>query len=84
MDIDLSPNRHARRRAGANAHATIALAAGDRFVREPECREITGLSRSTRWRQERAGKFPRRRKISDGATGWLMSEIATWFATRAG
>ena len=59
------------------------LQATDSFVREPECRRITGLSRVTRWRLEREGKFPRRRRLSSGAVGWLRSEIAHWVATRA-
>ena len=82
MDLQIAnhkPNRHARRRAAEPARSNTP----DRFVREPECREITGLSRSTRWRLERAGKFPRRRQISEGATGWLMSELAAWLAERA-
>ena len=55
----------------------------DRFLREPEVRRITGLSRSTRWRLERAGKFAKRRRLSPGAVGWLESEIQTWLAERA-
>ena len=54
----------------------------DRFLREREVRNITGLSRTTRWRLEREGKFPRRRAISDAAVGWLESEIASWVADR--
>ena len=58
------------------------LLATDSFVREPECRLITGLSRVTRWRLERAGRFPRRRRLSSGAVGWLRSEIANWITSR--
>jgi prophage regulatory protein len=54
----------------------------ERIVREPECKHRTGLSRSTRWRLERAGGFPRRRRVSPGTTGWLDSEIAAWVANR--
>ncbi len=50
----------------------------DRFMREPEVAHVTGLSRTTRWRLERAGKFPRRRRISANAVGWLASEIRAW------
>jgi prophage regulatory protein len=56
--------------------------AHDGVIREPECRELTRLSRTTRWRLERAGLFPRRRRISPGCTGWLRSEIAAWIASR--
>lgn len=54
----------------------------DRFIREPLVHEITGLSRTTRWRLEREGKFPARRKLSDNAVGWVESEIRDWIASR--
>lgn len=54
----------------------------ERIVREVECRLLTGLSRSTRWRLEREGKFPPRRKISEQASGWLDSELSEWISTR--
>jgi prophage regulatory protein len=77
--------QHTRPRATTPQNDTepAALKSADRFIREPECREITGLSRSTRWRLERNGKFPRRRRISVGTTGWLASEIAFWVRERA-
>lgn len=59
-----------------------AVALQDEIIREPECHRVTGLSRSTRWRLERAGLFPRRRRISPGCTGWLRSEILGWVASR--
>lgn len=55
----------------------------DRFVHEKECHATTGLSRVTRWRLEREGKFPRRRQISTNSVGWLESEIREWMATRS-
>ena len=55
----------------------------DRFVREPECLKITGLSRTTRWRLERVGSFPRRKKISENAVGWLESELQKWLENKA-
>ena len=50
----------------------------DRFVREPERRSVTGLSRVTWWRMERKGEAPRRRRISANAVGWLESELREW------
>lgn len=55
----------------------------DRIVRENECREITGLGRTTRWELERAGRFPARRCLSRNAIGWFESEIASWLVSRA-
>ena len=54
----------------------------DRFIREPEEKHITGLSRTTRWRLERAGKYPKRIQISENAKGRLLSQIVDWMAAR--
>lgn len=50
----------------------------DRTIREPECRQITGLCRTTRYLMEREGKFPARRKLGGRAIGWMLSEIQVW------
>lgn len=54
-----------------------------RFVRERECRQLTGLSRSTRWRLERSGQFPRRCRIARNSIGWLEADIRAWVFARA-
>jgi len=41
-----------------------------------------GVSASTVWRMERAGTFPKRRKLSPGAVGWLESEVDEWLESR--
>lgn len=56
----------------------------DRFLREPQVRQITGLSRVTRWRMEQRGDFPRRRQISLNAVAWLETEIREWMQAKAG
>ncbi|PYQ71873.1 MAG: transcriptional regulator [Acidobacteria bacterium] len=43
----------------------------------------TGLSRSTIWRLERRGEFPRHRRISPNAVGWLEQEINEWMVAKA-
>jgi prophage regulatory protein len=55
----------------------------DEFLNDPEVGRITNLSRSTRWRGERAGWFPKRRQISPNRVAWLKSEIIAWLAARA-
>ena len=54
----------------------------DRFIREFERRQITGLSRTTWWRMERQGVAPKRRQLSPNSTGWLLSEISAWMMSR--
>ncbi len=50
----------------------------DRFIREPERRNLTGLSRTTWWRLELRGEAPARRKLSQNAVGWSLKEILEW------
>lgn len=54
----------------------------DRIVKEPERREMTGVSRVQWWRQERLGNVPRRRRLSPHAVGWLQSELHEWIQSR--
>ena len=42
----------------------------------------TGLSRTTLWRLERRGDFPRRVRLSSNTTGWIESEVEKWIKTR--
>ena len=55
----------------------------DYFMREQECKRTTGLSRTTRWRLQSAGEFPKKRQISPNATAWLASEIFAWMAEKS-
>jgi prophage regulatory protein len=50
-----------------------------RILRENEVRSRTGLSRTTRWRLERQGNFPLRRRLSANTIGWVESEIEAVF-----
>ena len=49
-----------------------------RLLRFPAVRERTGLSRSTIWRLEQQGLFPRRRRISRRRVAWAAEEVLTW------
>ena len=53
-----------------------------KFLRFDAVRDRTGLSRSTIWRLERRGEFPRHRRISPNAVGWLEIEIQDWVLTK--
>jgi predicted DNA-binding transcriptional regulator AlpA len=54
----------------------------DRIMNTPEVVEATGVSRTTLWRLEREGKFPRRRQLIGHRIGWLESEIDEWIQAR--
>lgn len=48
-------------------------------------REVTqrvGLSRSSVWRMERAGQFPRRRQLSVNRVAWWEPEVEEWVRNR--
>jgi prophage regulatory protein len=53
-----------------------------RFLRKIEVLSRTGLSGSTVWRLERAGKFPTHRQVSPHRIAWLESDIEDWIAPR--
>jgi prophage regulatory protein len=80
---DTLPPDRLRGRRWRTAPAIAATPEPDAIIREPECAALTGLSRSTRWRLERAGQFPRRVRISPSCIGWRRSEIQAWIAERA-
>lgn len=52
------------------------------YLREPQVFSLTKLSKSTRWRLERQGKFPKRRQLSGRAVGWISEEINEWMQSR--
>ena len=54
----------------------------ERFLRQHEVIARTGLGRTTVWRKERDGTFPKRRRITGSTVGWLESEIEEWIEGR--
>jgi prophage regulatory protein len=55
-----------------------------KLLRFPAVRERTGLSRSTIWRLERHGDFPKHRRISANAVAWVEDEVAVWIQSIIG
>lgn len=53
-----------------------------KFLRFPDVRERTGLSRSTIWRLERHGVFPKHRQISANAVAWVEEEVVAWIQSK--
>lgn len=50
---------------------------------EQKVHEVTSLSRTTRWRMERRGEFPKRVRLSPGRVGWHQADIEAWISSRA-
>lgn len=48
----------------------------------PEVCQAVGLSRTSIWRLEVRGDFPRRRQLSPQRVGWLRSEVEEWVNSR--
>ena len=57
-------------------------APGDRLLPWGKVRDITGLSRTTAWRRQKAGDFPLAVQISPGRVGWWESELTAWTTSR--
>lgn len=55
----------------------------DCVMRLSEVKRITGLSRTTIWEMERAGKFPKHAQLTAKSIGWLESQIDGWMETLA-
>lgn len=53
-----------------------------KLLRFPAVRERTGLSRSTIWRLERQGAFPRHHRISPNAVAWVEDDVAKWIQSK--
>lgn len=69
--------------SNVNDHAlSTPNPADDRIIRSREVQQLTGLSRTTLWRPERAGKFPLRVALCPGSVGWRLSEVEEWIRCR--
>ena len=54
----------------------------DRYLRRYEVMEITSMKDPQMWREERAGRFPQRRRLTDRTVAWLESEVQEWIDSR--
>lgn len=53
----------------------------ERLLNSEQLKEICPFGRSTIWRWEKAGIFPKRRQILPGGrVGWLASEVENFIA----
>lgn len=64
-------------------HSKQITPPAERVIREAECRQLTGICRTTRYMMEKEGAFPARRKLGGRAVGWLLSEVTEWQLSRS-
>jgi prophage regulatory protein len=51
-------------------------------ARLPEVEQVSGLSRSSIYRLEASGEFPKRVKLGQRAVGWPREAVLKWCANR--
>src|SRR5262245_51282363 len=82
-----APARHALAGSAATRTATGVVpspVAPVKLLRFPVVRERTGLSRSTIWRLERRGEFPKHHRIAPNVVAWSELEVSRWIEERLG
>ncbi|WP_185244954.1 helix-turn-helix transcriptional regulator [Citrifermentans bremense] len=52
------------------------------IIRPKHLPAVVGLSRTSIWRLERSGSFPKRIRLSAGAVGYHRHEVDEWLASR--
>lgn len=53
-----------------------------KLLRCEAVQERTGLSRTTLWRMERRGEFPKRVHLTSSLVAWLEDEVVAWIRSR--
>src|SRR5262249_25900270 len=67
----------AARCEGVKVQAQASTAAR-KIIRKSAVKEQTGLSDTTIWREEKAGRFPTRVQITANYVGWFQDETTAW------
>lgn len=67
---------------GAEDFEGSKTASVPRFVRLPEVKALTGLSRSTVYERIRDGQFPKPVGLGGRNVGWVESEVSAWIEAR--
>ncbi len=53
-----------------------------RYLTPRECSELCGYKRTSLYRLEQNGEFPRRYRLGINKVGWLESEVRDWLISR--
>jgi prophage regulatory protein len=66
----------------AHGRAAESATRRDQLIGVQEVMKRTDLSRTTLWRLERAGDFPKRVPLSKNRVAWKESQVNAWIAQR--
>lgn len=70
-------------RKGFNSGAVLGAGSSlGAILRRRDVRRVTGLSDTTIWRLENAGKFPRRIQLTEHTIGWDENAVRRWRDSR--
>ncbi|MDP2595142.1 AlpA family phage regulatory protein [Alteromonas stellipolaris] len=53
-------------------------------MRTNTLQQYVQLSRSTIWRLEKSGQFPKRVRLGQNSIGWLKGDVDIWLESRKG
>lgn len=54
------------------------------ILRTAKLQTYVGLSRTTIWRLEKSGQFPKRVRLGQNSVGWLKGDVDNWLESRKG
>lgn len=54
------------------------------ILRTAKLQTYVGLSRTTIWRLEKSGQFPKRVRLGQNSVGRLKGDVDTWLESRKG
>lgn len=54
----------------------------NKIIRLPDCKRITGISRSSIYDRIKKGEFPRSISLGPRAVGWVESEVYEWIQSK--
>lgn len=63
-------------------HSNLSISEME-VIRPKDLPAVAGISNCTAWRLEKTADFPKRRKLSPGASGWTRRDIENWLSSKA-
>jgi prophage regulatory protein len=80
--LDKKVLQDAARLGGDRTMETRTTTAGQRVLSQQAVLDRVPVSRTTLWRMERNGLFPRRIRVSTNRVGWIEADVDAWVEGR--